>query len=326
MIRVIVMITLSKIAKLANVSVSTASKAFSGSNEVNEETREMIFNIAKQNGCFKKFYNAKYPKLVIAIIAPEFESAYYARYLTSIQKMLKEENCEFCVSTTAFSPENEEALLEYYYKHSNVDGIIIINPRTDMVSCYELPIVAIGHKGEQGNAVSVTGNIESALRESVDYLVKKRVTSVGFISERLTAKKLQLFEKILNENSMALNNELVSITDERFEIGGYRAMEELFAKGRVPRAIVCAYDNMAIGAIRCIYDHGLSVPRDVAVLGMDDIPEARFLNPPLASLASDTEELCRIATETLMKQIAGEEVVKNQTVSSKFCLRESFTF
>lgn len=67
------MITLSKIAKLANVSVSTASKAFSGSTEVNEETREMIFDIAKKNECFKRFYNVKYPELVIAIIVSIIE-------------------------------------------------------------------------------------------------------------------------------------------------------------------------------------------------------------------------------------------------------------
>ena len=87
------MLTLSKLARLANVSVSTASKAFSGSAEVNEETREMIFGIARQYGCFKKFYNAKYPKLVIAIIAPELRGAYYTRYLSCIQDNLERENC-----------------------------------------------------------------------------------------------------------------------------------------------------------------------------------------------------------------------------------------
>ena len=61
--------TLTKLAKLANVSVSTASKAFSMSSEVNEETRKIIFDIAKEHGCFKKYYNANYPKLVIAIVS-----------------------------------------------------------------------------------------------------------------------------------------------------------------------------------------------------------------------------------------------------------------
>lgn len=68
------MITLSKIALLAHVSVATVSKAFSMSSEVNEQTREMIFDIAKKYGCFKKFFNAKYPKFVVAVICPEFQS------------------------------------------------------------------------------------------------------------------------------------------------------------------------------------------------------------------------------------------------------------
>lgn len=70
--------TLSKLAKLANVAVSTASKAFSMSGDINEQTREEIFRIARENGCFKKFFNAKYPKFVAAVICPEVNSRHYS--------------------------------------------------------------------------------------------------------------------------------------------------------------------------------------------------------------------------------------------------------
>ena len=70
--------TLTKLAKLANVSVSTASKAFSMSPEVNSETREMIFDKARELRCFKQFFSAKYPRLVVAVICPELESRYYS--------------------------------------------------------------------------------------------------------------------------------------------------------------------------------------------------------------------------------------------------------
>ena len=82
------MITLSKLAKLANVSVSTASKAFSGSKEVNEETRAWIFSVAKEHGVFKKFYNVKYPRLVIAVVVPEFQSRNYGPLLSELQRSL----------------------------------------------------------------------------------------------------------------------------------------------------------------------------------------------------------------------------------------------
>ena len=60
--------TLTELAKLAHVSTSTASKAFAGSPEVNEQTREMIFEVAKRAGCFKKFCKSDYPGYVIAVI------------------------------------------------------------------------------------------------------------------------------------------------------------------------------------------------------------------------------------------------------------------
>ncbi|MBQ8358304.1 MAG: LacI family DNA-binding transcriptional regulator [Oscillospiraceae bacterium] len=318
------MMTLTKLAKLANVSASTASKAFSGSPEVNEETREMIFAIAKKNGCFKKFYNVKYPKLVVAIIAPEFKSTYYTRYLSYMQELLEKENCEICVSATDFSEEKEKALLEYYYKHSNVDGIIIVNARTDIAERYEIPVVYVVPKSRPTCGVSILSKTKPAFLKSIAYLAEKNVDSVGFIGEKLTSKKFEMFQQCLQENGIPFHEAYVSISDGRFEAGGYSAMEKLLAEKRLPRAVVCAYDRLAIGAIRCVYDYGLSVPEDIAVLGMDDIPEAKFLNPPLASVSANTETLCRMATEAVFKQMNGEEVSKLQTVESEFYLRRSF--
>lgn len=318
------MMTLSKLAKLANVSVSTASKAFSGSAEVNEETREMIFRIAKEHGCFKKFYNVKYPKLVVAIIAPEFKSAYYTRYLSHIQKYLHEKNCELCVSTTGFSKEREKELLDYYCKHANVDGVIAIQIRSAITEKYEVPVVFVNPSKIPEHHISVSGDTKEALRESIQYLANKNIKTVGFIGESLTAQKLEYFKLALEEYGLTYDESLVSVSEKRFEEGGYDAMEKLISQNKVPRAIVCAYDYMAIGAIRCIYDHGSSVPEDVAVLGFDDIPQAAFLNPPLASISTPVEELCQIATEAVMHQIKGAEISKHQRIDGKFHLRKSF--
>jgi len=318
------MITLSKIAKMANVSVSTASKAFAGSGEVSEDTREMIFRVAKENGCFKKFYNVKYPKLVIALIAPEFNSMYYTRYLSVIKSKLDKENCELCVSTTDFSEENEKSLIEYYYKHSNVDGILVIGAQTEIAENYEIPVVHLLPGKEQTHGVSVWSDLQSALSEIGGYLARKGVDAVGFIGEQLTDKKRERLEKALKDSGLQLQEAFISISEDRFEAGGYSAMDALFAKKQLPRAVVCAYDYMAIGAIRCIYDHGLTVPGDIAVVGMDDIPEARYLNPPLASVSENTQMLCQMAAQSIMQQINGETVLQQQTVTAEFHLRESF--
>ncbi len=321
------MITLSKIAKIANVSVSTASKAFSGSDEVNKETRDLVFRIAKDHGCFKKFYNAKYPKLVVAIIAPEFESAHYNCYLSCIQRSLETENCELCVSATDFSKEREATLLEYYYKHSNVDGILLINSQVTITEDYEVPVVLINpapSANDSSHCSLVSSNMKPALLKSIDYLISKKVDSVGFIGEPLTIGKQRLFTQALAEKGLPYEESFFSISEDRFEAGGYAAMERLLSQSKIPRAVVCAYDNMALGAIRCVLDHGLSVPEDMAILGIDDIPQARFLNPPLASISTPTEKLCEIATQTMLRQINGETADPHQTALSEFHLRRSF--
>ena len=318
------MMTLSKIAKLANVSVSTASKAFSGSAEVNEETREMIYKVAREHGCFKKFYNAKFPKLVIAIIAPEFKSSYYTRYLSCLQDALEEENCELCVSTTDFSPEKEESLIEYYYKHSSVDGILLLDSHITVEDKYEIPIVSLNSKRNSRCPHEIINNMYPAMQECAAYLKSKKVTDVGFVGERLTQGKCLSFTRALAEVGIELPEENIGTTQKRFEEGGYDAMETLFGKNRIPRAILCAYDYMAIGAIRCIYDHGFRVPEDIAVLGMDNLRQDEFLNPPLASISSKTQTLCDLGVKAVLGLINGEAVPEIQEVNSTFYLRRSF--
>ena len=318
------MMTLSKLAKLANVSVSTASKAFSGSPEVNADTREMIFAIAKEQGCFKKFYNVKYPKLVVAIIAPEFNSAYYTRYLSEIRKHLEEKNCELCVSVTDFSAEREKDLMEYYDKHSNVDGVITIHSQLDNTEKYEIPTAFINPVYKMDYGFSVFSDSKSAIEKGVNYLIEKGVDKIGFVGEQKTILKQLVFKEILEEKGLTFEEDFVSISEKRFEEGGYEAMERLFAEKHLPRAIVCAYDYMAIGVIKSIYEHKLSVPEDIAILGMDDIPEAKYLNPSLASIATPVDRLCEMATEALIKQMNGEPVTMQKKLESTIHFRKSF--
>lgn len=318
------MITLSKIAKEAHVSVSTASKAFSGSPEVNEATRQAIFDVAKKYGCFKKFYNAKYSKYVIAIICPEFSSIHYSNYLSYLRQNLEQKNCDICVAESGFSPEKEAELLSYYYKHADVDAVIVIEPSCQIPEHADLPVLLLGPIDENGDCPSVFCDVDAALEDSVRYLKEKGVGTVGFVGEKLTQRKLSHFRNALSKQGIPYNENFVQIADQRFEAGGYMAMEKLLQADSLPRAVVCAYDAMAIGAMRCIADRGLRVPEDIAILGMDDIPQAPYLIPQLASVDSQIDALCALAATTVIAQINGKPVPAKQRFPSSFKLRRSF--
>ncbi len=317
------MITLSKIAALAHVSVPTVSKAFSMSSEVNEQTREIIFDIAKKHGCFRKYYNAKYPKHVIAVICPEFKSRYYAGLLSLIQEKFFELNCEVSVASTEFSTATEEALFEYYSKYAAVDGIIMIDGSAELDSNIDIPVGAINSSRLKNTSITVKMQYSEVLSEALDYFIENGAEKIGFIGEAKTAKKATLFEELLTEKTGKCDKKYISISGERFEKGGYEAMQSLIDADCVPRAVICAYDQVAIGAISCITENGLKVPEDVAVIGYNDIPEAEYLNPPLASMDTNVEEAVEKLAEALIKGLNGEPVRERVQLKASLRLRKS---
>jgi len=314
------MLTLSKIAGLANVSVSTASKAFSMSPEVSEQTREMIFDIARENGCFKKFFNAKYPKLVIAVICPEFESRYYTTMLSRLQIALERKGCEICVATTQFSTERGRELMEYYSRYASVDGIIVIDGSKYSEISLDIPTVFLGWTA--ANAVCVNMSRKDAVAAAVDYLVDSGVRDIGFLGEKLTSSKQKAVCEALTERLGSYNENYIAV-GERFFDGGYATTLNMIKMNRLPRALICGYDYLAIGAIRCLLDNGYRVPEDVAVIGMDDIHEAKYLNPPLSSISSNVEAACDAAAYTLLDMLMGKPYERNTVIPATLHLRES---
>ena len=315
--------TLTKIAKLAHVSVSTASKAFSMSNDVNEQTREKIFEIARENGCFKKYYRAEYPRFVVAVICPEFKSTHYAQLLSLFQKHLSENNCEICVAATDFSEETEKKLTEYYSHYASIDGIIFINRKSRIEEKYEVPIAIINSDPDSVCDIKVSRYYGEKISEAIDYFISCGVRDIGYIGEKNTVTKLALFESFVKDKLGEVNRDNIVVTEKRFEDGGYAAMEHFFERGHVPRAIICAYDCMAIGAMRCLHDRGLRVPEDVAIMGMDDIPEARYLTPTLTSINPHNDEIAQKVTRAMLDRINGNEFQSEISVEYELNLRES---
>lgn len=315
------MVTLSKLAKLAHVSVSTVSKAFSMSPEVNEQTREQIFEIARELGCFKKYYKAQYPKLVIAVLCPEFKSRLYSQSLSVLQEYLSSHNCEISAAATDFSGETEQELLRYYNRHTSVDGIIVIGSNGKPEPELELPVAYV--LGKNPGCFRVSMNTEPAIRQAVDHFLSHGVTDIALLGEPRTKTKLQTLQDLLADQGYPVPDHRITVSQKRFEAGGYDAMAQLLDRAEPPRAVICGYDYMAIGAIRCIYDRGLSVPEDIAVMGMDDLYEAKYLNPPLSSIDYPIDRACTLAADALLAELMGQPHAKQEVVAASLHLRRS---
>lgn len=313
--------TLSKLAKLANVAVSTASKAFSMSDDISEQTRNEVFDIARKNGCFKKFFNAKYPKFVVALICPEVHSRHYSELCLYLHRLLQARGCELCISSTEFSPQTAADRIDYYENYSSVDAIILIDIETELPP-RETPIISVGGR-TVGADVTIRIDYETALRNALLNFKSSGLTRIGFIGEPHTASKLSAFERISGEVFGGADEKYIYVSGERFEKGGYNAAMALYSSGTLPEALICAYDDMALGAMRFLSDKGISVPKQIKIIGMDNIPYSAYSVPSLSTIDFMNAAVCETAAESFFEISDGKTATSEYVLSAELIMRES---
>ena len=315
--------TLTELARLAHVSTSTASKAFALSPEVNQETRDMIFEVAKQHGCFKKFYRTEYPGLVFAIICPEFDSTYYSAFISEMQKYLTKYNSEVSVASTGFSAEAEERIIEYYQRFYTVDGIILINGHSNFEPKNEIPIATVNCYTKHKGCINVNKDLQTPINEAVKLLKSRGACSIGFIGEKHTFGRRKMVEDAVKRSYGKICEKHFVTLPHRFERGGYLGAVDLINRGSLPRAVFCAYDRVAYGAMRAFSEYGIKVPEDVAVISIDDAPSSAYTTPSLSSISHEIEETCKSLATALMAKIKGEEYPESINIICKLSERES---
>ena len=152
--------TLSQLAKLTNTSVGTVSKAFAGSREISEETRNRIFEAAKKHGCFDKYYKAPRSRPLIALLPPEPEGEYYGREIGILEKALTERGADTIIAFTRFDPERETQLFRELAYGLRVDGIILWGTGRNIQNSDHIPLIAITAAPPPHNADVVRINLE----------------------------------------------------------------------------------------------------------------------------------------------------------------------
>ncbi|MBQ4082125.1 MAG: LacI family DNA-binding transcriptional regulator [Clostridia bacterium] len=311
-----------ELAKLANTSVSTVSKAFRDADDVSQETKEHIFDIAKQHGCYGKFYQGKYHKKVIALVCPEIAGNYYSIFVQILQKLIEDAGGICLISTTEFNNQKQAELIEYYASYLQVDGLIVFGLKETLKKGYDIPIVSL-FASKDCNVDSVNVDMESAMWEAVELLLQYGHRQIAFISEKLTLGKMELFQKIMAENK--LDADLTAESDQRFEQAGIDGINTLLQLKKPFTAVICAYDHIAFGAIKQLKRNGFRVPQDCSVIGMDNISMDNFSDPSLTSIDTKPQEVCSIAWDLLQKKMENKYFKAKQSIliRSGLILRES---
>ena len=144
----------------------------------------------------------------------------------------------------------------------------------------------------------------------------------GFKGNQFSEYRLNAFRKVLEENGLPFDDSMVSYGDF-YSVAAERETEKLVASGRIPEAILCANDRMALAVCDVLDRHGIRVPEDVAVTGFDGIPEINVTTPRITSVICDPDDLAKQTLECLEQIGAMKGKTKTVFVTPKLYIAES---
>lgn len=320
--------TLNKIAELTGASVATVSKAFSGSSEISEQTRERIFKAAKELGCFEKYYKGEKTRRLIALIFPEVESEYYATQIGLLEREIHTRGADSIVILTRFDNQETARLFSELAYRLKVDGFIVTGSSSAIKNPDEIPLVSLGstlHK--KTNADHVQVDYSSGMNDMVKLIKEYGHREIGFIGERLTTARLDLFKSAMRQHGLPIHEKYIATSTKRFADAGEDCMIQLKKRGAVPTAIIASYDRMAMGAMRTAKGMGYRLPEDISFVGIDDLAVADYLDVPLTSLHVHLEDVCKRVVDLIFKRIDNRHYRQRQeiVVPVSIALRDSLS-
>ena len=320
------------VAKLAGVSQATVSMVLSGgSAEIPAETWERIKSAARELG-YTPNRSAQALKtsrtMTIACIVPDITNPFYPALMRGIQSVMDGLNYDVIAVNTDGSAERERHFLDWS-RQGRVDGIIGVFwtlRAGDFRSLVEsgVPVVRIESSKKRGGASAIDDifvDSKTAAYEVTNFLIRKGHRRIAMIAGRggPQGTRIEGYERALDEAGIA---PWIVLDDEFSEVGGTRAARQVLDSNERPTAVFAANDLMAIGVMQELHDRGLSVPRDVAVVGFDDISAAKLVTPSLTTVAQFQYEMGVKAAQILMERLRGSDQGAGRALEMPFSLIE----
>jgi len=313
------------IAYHAGVSQATVSRALRGSPLVSVETRRRIQAIAKQLN-YKVDKNAsnlrRQHSVTLALLLFEDPTSddslinpFFLSMLGSITRACARQSYDLLVS---FQHLSEDWHADFQDSHK-ADGLILLGYGDYLVARSKLQrlveqgthFVRWGAVVDGQPGVSIGCDNNQGGRSITEHLLGLGRRDIAFIGD-ISAACPEFSDRYrghctaLREAGIEMNPDLQVDAADSTEVVGQRAMRNLLARNPRINAVFAATDLMALGAMRALDEAGLKVPRDVAVVGFDDIPVASVTNPPLTTVAQDTKRAGELLVDTLLHLIKGE--------------------
>ncbi len=304
--------TLKMLADYLNLSAATVSIVLNNSpvaESIAEATKLRVHAAAKQFS-YRPNLHARMLRSrltnTIGIIVPELSEGYVTGVMLGVEQYLLQEGfLYFTVSHLGQSDLRDE--YQELLMRRRVDGLLLVNTELSIKTL--LPVVGISIHSNAPTVTNVMLDHTSAARMALRHLYDLGHRRIAFMKgQRYSLDTEARWESILNmarEIGVAVDDDLCIFLEKNIwspELG-YPPVRDLLARTRDFTAIFCFNDTAAIGAVRAIEDAGLNCPRDISVIGFDDIIIAEYFNPRLTTVRQPLHNMGTEAARLLVRRI-----------------------
>ena len=328
------------IAKEAGVSPATVSRVMTKNARVSEEKRRRVEEVIQKydyrpNALAQGLTNSR--TKMIGILSADLLNPFYAQLVDECVKEIAANGYVPMIFTSQSSHEREEQSLQKMFD-LRMDAIILLGGKSDQLTT-DMEYADLIDRITNTVPVITTGKIEGARchqvcideMASVD-LAMEHLFSLGHRHIALiggknhiksTYDKRMRYRMLLREHGITYRERYVTDSDYNIE-GGYRCMQELLDTNRtMPTAVIAINDFSAIGVLRCIEEHQLSVPKDISLVSFDGTFLSEIINPKLTSVCYDYASFGKMLVSSAVRLLAGEEVPQIQQCVSSLVVRDS---
>ncbi|WP_246504825.1 LacI family DNA-binding transcriptional regulator [Microvirga antarctica] len=324
------------VAKLANVSTATVSRALASPDRVSAETLARVLNAIASTGyvpnpAARSLRSHKTG--MVLVVLPDLANTFFSRILRGVEETLFEAGYGMIIGDLDGSPV-KEAHFAAFASAGRVDGAILLNGHLfgqsregkGMPVAINIPLVALCEAIPNADIPQIEIDNRLSAETMTRYLASLGHRRIAYVSgpagNVLERERMRGYRDGLEAEQIAFDAGLVIGGDYTVE-SGVAAGRDLLAREARPTAVFCTSDEMAIGLMRTVHSHGLRVPRDMSVAGFDDIEFAAVAEPALTTIHQPRRQLGQAAATALVSLLSGRTTPRSIRLETSLVIRES---
>jgi LacI family transcriptional regulator len=307
------------VAKEAGVSIATVSRVLNDIDVVNEDTKKKVLDAIKKLG-YRPNIVARSLKTqrtkTIGILLPDISNQLYPEIVRGAEDVSNIYDYNIILCNSDLDIEKEKEYLRVL-KEKMVDGVIYMSSSLnseilELINELDLKTVLVETKDKEGLLPSVTIDNVRASYDSTKLLIEKGIEEIAFIgtekdNRNAWGDRYVGYENAMKEAGIEIDSELVYLSSMKVK-SGYEGIQKFLKQNKKFKGVVCASDDIAMGAINALRDNKLSIPEDVSVVGFNDNYAASIFYPKITTISQPTYDMGSVAMRMLIKLLNKKEL------------------